>query len=425
MKSNTAKLQVPDVQPKAALSRRRFLGGTLAATAAATSLGRLASLGAKPGAAAAAPRQFARKLKLGVVGNGGRGSWIAGLFKKHGGYEMHAVADYFPSVAGQCGEALGVDKARRFSGLSGYRQLMESGVEAVALEVPPYFFPEQARAAVEAGLHVYMAKPVAVDVPGSLQILEAGRKAAQQHTCFLVDYQMPTDPANLQVLGRVRSPGFGRIAQVDTIGISGGFADPPKTATIESRLRGLVWVNDIALGCDNIGNYDIHAVDAAIWVLGRRPVAASGASRICRSDPHGDGRDVCSVVFEYADGLVHNHFGQALNNLVPGELSCRVCTEKGFAIVNYWAKAQFRSPDDAYSAPVENLYEAGAMRNIETFYKNVTEGRCENETVQRAVDGVLTCVLGREAAARQARLTMEQLLKENKRLAVDLSGLKA
>jgi len=37
-----------------------------------------------------------RKIKLGVVGCGGRGAWIAGLFREHGGYEMHAVADYFP-----------------------------------------------------------------------------------------------------------------------------------------------------------------------------------------------------------------------------------------------------------------------------------------------------------------------------------------
>ena len=43
----------------------------------------------------------------------------------------------------------------------------------------------------------------------------------------------------------------------------------------------------------------------------------------------------------------------------------------------------------------------------------------------RAVDGVLTCVLGREAAARHAKLTMDELLKENKKLEVDLTGLKA
>ena len=71
-----------------------------------------------------------------------------------------------------------------------------------------------------------------------------------------------------------------------------------------------------------------------------------------------------------------------------------------------------------------NLYEAGASRNIDTFYRNVTEGHFTNDTVARAVDGALTCILGREATARRARLTMTQLLAENKRLEVNLKGLK-
>jgi len=412
---------VIDCGNMAALNRRRFLGGTLAAAAA--SLGPWSSL-AGDGPAPAPSAEFNRKIKLGVVGNGGRGAWIAGLFKKHGGYEMHAVADYFPDVAERCGDALGVDKARRFSTLSGYKRLLESGVEAVALEVPPYFFPEQASAAVEAGMHVYMAKPVAPDVPGSLRILEAGKKAAQRQKCFLVDYQMPTDPVNIEVLKRLRAEGFGRISQVATVGVGNGFSDPPRTATLESRLRNLIWVNDVAMGGDNIGNYDIHAIDAALWVLGRRPVAAMGSSSICRPDPHGDARDVCSVVFEYADGLVHNHFGQALPNFTTGELSCRIFSDKANAMVNYWAKAHIRTGEDAWSGSVDNLYEAGAARNIATFYNNVIAGQCANETVQRAVDGILTCILGREAAARHTRLTMDELLKENKRLEVDLSGLK-
>lgn len=424
MKNHTADASASEFENGTPLTRRRFLSGTLVA-AAASSLGPRLTLAADAVPPAAPPPEFKRKIKLGVVGNGGRGSWLAGLFKKHGGYEMHAVADYFPDVANQCGDALGVDQARRFSTLSGYKRLLESGVEAVALEVPPYFFPDQARAAVEAGLHVYMAKPVAVDVPGSLEILEAGRNATRKQRCFLVDYQMPTDPVNCEVLKRIRAEGFGPIAQVSTVGISNGFSDPPKTATIESRLRSLVWVNDIALGCDNVGNYDIHAIDAALWVVGRRPVAAAGRSRICRPNPHGDGRDVCSVVFEYADGLVHNHFGQALNNFAPSELSCRIHSHQANALIIYSGKAQLRAPEDAYSGAVDNLYEAGAARNIAAFYQNITEGRCENETVPRAVDGVLTCVLGREAAARRKRLTMDELLLENQRLEVDLRGLKA
>ena len=74
---------------------------------------------------------------------------------------------------------------------------------------------------------------------------------------------------------------------------------------------------------------------------------------------------------------------------------------------------------------VENLYEAGAARNIATFYGNVTEGRFDNPTVPRAIDGVLTSVLGREAAAHHTRLTMEQVIQENKKLEVNLRGLKA
>ncbi len=80
--------------------------------------------------------QVTRKIKLGVIGCGGRGGWIAKLFKDHGGYEMYAVADYFQHVADKCGDELGVSADRRFSSLSGYKKLIDSGVEAVALETP-------------------------------------------------------------------------------------------------------------------------------------------------------------------------------------------------------------------------------------------------------------------------------------------------
>jgi len=367
-----------------------------------------------------------RKIKVGFVGGGGRGHWIAKLFQRHGGFEPVAVADYFQPVADGLGAALGVGAERRFSGLSGYKRVIESGAEAIVLETPPYFFPEHAKAAAEAGLHLYVAKPVAVDAPGCLAIEAAGKRATEKQRVFLVDYQMPTDPVNIEVARRIRDGGLGKLAQVQTYGISGGFSDPPKTATIESRLQNLIWVNDIALGCDNIGNFDIHAIDAAVWVIGQRPVAAMGESRICRPNPHGDGHDVCSVVYGYADGLVHNHYGQALANNTDGALFATFAGPAANAQVNYWGNAFVRGgPKHFGGGKVENLYEAGAVRNIAAFYQNVTEGKFENDTVRRAVDGCLTCILGREAAARHGKLTMDELLKESRRLEVDLKGLKA
>lgn len=165
------------------MNRRKFLGKTLATTTLAFSV--LNSQAEEP----AAPASFKRKIKLGIVGLGGRGQWIAGPFQKHGGYHISAVADYFPAVA----------------------------------------------------------KPVTVDVPGALAIQEAAKAATQRQRVFLVDYQIPTGPINIAVAQRIRDGGLGKLAQIQTVGMCGGFGEPPKTANLESRLQNLIWVNDVAL----------------------------------------------------------------------------------------------------------------------------------------------------------------------------------
>lgn len=399
------------------VSRRHFVTGSMAA--AATLVLANSAFGQTT---ASASRQGA--IRLGLVGCGGRGSLVGSLFKQHGGFELFAVADYFQTVADTVGDALGVDKSRRFSGLSGYQNVINSGVEAVALENIPAFMPAQAAAAVNAGCHVYMAKPVAADVPGCLQIEAAAKLAGEKKRCFFVDYQIPTDPVNIEVVKRVRNGGVGNISQLATLGLCHGFSDPPKTANLESRLQKLIWVNDIALGCDYIGNFDIHAVDAALWVMGQRPVAAAGSSQVARPNAHGDAHGVCSVIYDYADGAVHNHIGQGLPDMKDSALDCHVYGTTANALISYWGKAFLSGGAQEYSSQVENLYHDGIVRNIATFYENVTKARFENPTVRRAVDSALTCILGREAASRRMRLTMDDLIQENKRLEVDLTGLK-
>ena len=407
------------------LNRRRFLGRGLAATAVVSTLGQWSTLAADKPAETPTPTQFQRKLKLGLVGCGGRGVWIAKLFAQHGGYDIHGVADYFPEVATRGGEALGVDKARCFSGLSGYQRLIESGIEAIALITVPCFMPEMARAAVDAGVHVYMAKPVAVDVPGTLEIGAAGKRAAQKGQCFLVDYQVPTDPNNIEIVKRIHAGEIGKPAIITSRYFGGGWPDPPQTATIESRLQRLIWCNDIALGGSHHVNACIHSVDAVVWLVGKRPVSATGFSHIARDNPQSDSHDVIGVSFEFADGLVWDHCGRHLNNMHPFESGALVHGTTGFAQVAYDGRVRLQGPENAYSGTVANLYEAGAVRNIANFYREVTDGPRDNLTVPRAVDGTLSAILCREATMRRTRLSMDELLKENRRLVVDRSGLKA
>ena len=402
------------------LTRRSFLGAALAAPA----LGALATRAddAKP----------ARKIKIGFIGCGGRGLWIAKLFERHGGYTIHALADYFPAVAAAAGQALGVDEARRFTGLSGYQKLIASGIEAIVIIDVPYFYPEQAQAAVAAGLHVYMAKPVAVDVPGALAIGATGKAATQQQRVFLVDYQMPTDPLNIEVYKHIAAGGLGKLQTIFSTGAAGGnvFNDPPLTQNLESRLRGLIWVNDDALGCGYIGNYDIHVVDAVLRATGRMPVAAYGWGARFRNAPHGDALDSTCVMYTFADGMVWNH--QSPHGMSDdwfsgnGSLAAEFQGSEASARLSYWGKAFVRGGKQHYSGgKVENLFEAGAVRNIAVFHDAILKGDTTNLTVQRAVDSVLTCILGREVAARRTQLTMAEVIKENKKLTVDLTGLKA
>jgi myo-inositol 2-dehydrogenase / D-chiro-inositol 1-dehydrogenase len=406
-------------------SRRRFLGGAVGAAAAAPLLGAAARLAAEQPSPATESKTPKQKIKFGLIGCGKRGGWIMRYFKEHGGYQLHAVADYFQQAADTLGEKWAVPPSRRFSGLSAYKRLIESGVEAVVAIVPPYFASHHAAAAAGAGLHVYVAKPTAIDVAGCRRLEAAGKLATENSRVFLVDYQMHTDPVNQEVARRVRGGEIGSVAKIVTVGINGGRPDPARTATIENRLASQQWITDTCLGGDYIVEYDIHAIDAAVWLLGQRPTAAMGCSRIVRPDPHGDAHDVSGVVYQYANGLIHEHSGLALPTGVKDNLTCTVYGQVGNALLPYNGKATFhRRGSKPFSEEVVNLYTAGAVRNIASFYDDVSAGRCENPTVRRAVDGCLTCILGREAAIGRRRLTMEELFKEDRRLEPDLRGLK-
>ncbi len=421
MSRNKCTERVPE--DTATLTRRKFVSSSLTAAALPLIQGG-EGLGREIASTESQPAGVKRRIKLGVVGCGGRGAWIAKLFQRHGGYEVFAVGDYFQAVADACGQDLGVDGARRFSGLSAYKKVLDTGVEAVALETPPYCFPEHARAAVETGIHVFMAKPVAVDVPGCLEIEAAARRATAKGLCFLMDYQIPTDPHNVEVVKRIHSGQIGRLAILHSYYLAGSFPDPAKTATCESRLQHLIWCNDVAIGGGYHVNACIHAVDAALWVAGERPISATGASRTGRADPHGDSHDVFGIVYEFANGLILNHRAKHLRNHSEGfRCGCAVHGDTGCAEIAYGGKAELRRAAAPYSDEVVKLYEAGAVRNIATFYRNATEGDARNPTVRRAVDSALTTILGREAALHRSKLTWEQLLNDNKRLDVDLTGL--
>lgn len=398
------------------LTRRRFCAGMVAASATTSTLAAMPVSGEEP-----AKVEITQKVKIGIIGLGHRGTMIGDLCKAHCGYDVVAVADYFEKVARRQGRRLGVAKDKRFSGLSGYKRMLDSGVDAIIITDVPYFYPEQATAAVEAGCHVYTAKPFAVDVPGVMTM----QAAAKKDRVFLVDYQLPTDGANREVAKRIQEGGLGKLAHIYSGGIGGPWEDPEKGPTIENLLQ-QGFYSRIALCGDDIVSYDIHIVDGVLWAMQKAPVSACGVSSVVRKR-HGDTTDCGGVVFQYDDGVIWTHITQALsNNAMLHNLSADIMGENATARIAYWGQVFVRGGDKHYaSKSSESIYNDGAAANVAEFYRCITQEDYANVTAQRAVEGTLTTILGREAMARKCFLTREEVVRENRKLEVDLTGLKA
>ena len=396
-------------------NRRRFIRG-MATTAASFTI-------MKPSLVRGSEANS--KVEVGCIGLGGRGNLIADMLTKHEGFQVVSVADYFAEAVDRAGDRLNIPKPRRFSGLSGYKKLVASKVDAVFLETPPCFFPDHATAAVDAGCHVYVAKPVAVDVPGCLTIAELGKKSTRNRWVFLVDFQTRTDPFNIEAVKRCHEGLIGKVALLSSIYTDDGFADPPKTETVESRLQSLIWVYDIELGGGMMVNCDIHAVDLALWIAGARPRSAMGCSRRARPEPHGDTFDVYSVTYEFENGLVLSHRGEHLRNTHGFVCRCLAYGEHGYMETGYDGQAWIRGNRGGYKGgTVENLYVGGISRNLDTFHKSIVNGAYDNPTVQSSVDSTLATILAREAGRKNTMMTWDQMIQENRKIEPDLSGLR-
>jgi predicted dehydrogenase len=400
------------------LTRRQFL-----AAAGASAL----SLAVAPSGTARAAEADS-KIDIGLIGCGGRGTWIADLFLKDGHYNLVAVADYFPDRADAAGEKFQVDKARRFTGLSAYQRLLEQKLDAVVIISPPYFHPEQAAAAVEAGKHVYCAKPVAVDVPGCQTIAESGRKATDKKQVFLVDFQTRAHPSYQEAVRVVHSGGIGRIISGEASYETGDIWGPRDEEIrahpddIEVRLRG--WGADRTLSGDIITEQNIHALDVATWILDAAPVSAYGAGGRTRPPLPNGVLDNSSVIYEFPND-VRVTFNSKQEGKFWEDIACRVYGVQGTIDTHYFGVVKVLC-DDAYNGgTMTNLYTDGAVLNIASFHKAIASSDFSNPTVAPSVRSTLTTILGRTAVYRRAAVTWEEMIGANEKLEADLTGLKA
>ncbi|NLH42238.1 MAG: Gfo/Idh/MocA family oxidoreductase [Planctomycetes bacterium] len=401
------------------LSRRDFMAATGAAVAAFTVV--------KPSLVRGTAANST--VNLGMIGCGGRGTWIAKLFKEHGGYNVAAAYDYFQDRTDDLGNQLGVPEANRFTGLKGYLKLLEK-VDAVAIISPPYFHPEQAAAGVDAGKHVYLAKPIAVDVPGCQSIGASGKKASGKKLAFLVDFQTRMDPFYMEALRRVHEE---KAIGDFTFGEATYHAGDPFTgkyqfwkdneASAEGRLR--AWGLDKVLSGDIITEQNIHTLDVMNWIMGVPPVWAVGTGGR-KYRPVGTCYDTFSCLFQYPNNVGITFSSRQSEGYGTQEgIRNRMFGTQGILETEYGGQVLIRGKNFYRGGKSPGIYHEGAVANIKAFHESIANGNFENPTVEPSVQSNLITILGRTAAYETRMVTWDEMMKKNEKLEIDLKGLKA
>lgn len=394
-------------------TRRQFL--TTAASSAA-----LASLGF-------AQETARNPIRIGNIGCGGRGTFVCGIIKENAGLQLTAAADYFEDRVNKFGDAFAVPAANRFTGLDGFQKMLASSeVDAVAIHSPPYFHLSQAKAAVAAGKHVLIAKPVAIDVPGCEEIRQLAKDAAAKGIVVLADVQCRGDAFFQQGMKRIHEGSIGDLTfgechyEADLIPLQSDADNTP-----EGRLKN--WIRHRDLAGDIITEQNIHALDIVSWAFGR-PTRVSGiCGRGARPDDTGDVSDHFALLFEFKKGAVTFASRQYTAWGSPFLCDNRFVGTKGVFTSRFGGRVMIRGNKEAYwpGGESKDLYRSGSVTNVETFRAAIASGKPEgNPTIEGAVETTLLTLFGEFAAKAGQGVTWDEFIRGSVAVKPDLAGLK-
>jgi myo-inositol 2-dehydrogenase/D-chiro-inositol 1-dehydrogenase len=299
--------------------RRKFIAnaalGTVATIGAANLLLSCSGPGNKQAAVAATPvwpekAPDGKILRAGLVGCGGRGTGAAMNFVDAGpNLQIVAMGDVFQDKMDESRALLKkernieVSDDKCFVGFDAFQKVLDSGIDIVLLCTPPHFRPAHVEAAVNAGKHIFMEKPCAVDPVGARSILVSAKKAEQLGLSIVSGTIRRVQKDYVETHRRVMAGEIGDIVSAHVVRNGGALwvkKRRPEWTEMEYMLRN--WVNFCWLSGDHIVEQFIHEVDVMNWYIGKNPVKCMGWGGRQRRIT-GDQYDFFSVEYVYDNGM--------------------------------------------------------------------------------------------------------------------------
>jgi predicted dehydrogenase len=254
-----------------------------------------------------------KPLKAGLIGCGGRGTGAAMDFMNAApNVSIVALGDMFPDRLGHCRNvlkdtfSLEIPDDKCFLGFDSYKKVIDAGVDVVIIAMPVVFYPSVFKYAVNAGKHVFMEKPVAVDPVGARSIIADSRKAQAQGLCVVTGVQRHHQRCYIESYKQVQSGMIGDIVSGNVYWNGGELWHRKKEkgwTDMEWMLRD--WVNWNWLCGDAIVERNVHNIDVFNWFSHMKPVKCIGFGGRHRRVT-GDLFDLFSIDFTY-ERNIHMH----------------------------------------------------------------------------------------------------------------------
>ena len=371
-----------------------------------------------------------RKLKLGFIGTGGRGTGAASqALKADENVELYAVGDVFQS---QLDKALGVLDAthlgqvnvpaeRQFVGLDAYEKVLDSGVDAVILTSPPGFRPMMFEAAVERGVHIFCEKPMGTDVPGVLRVKAAAKKAKEKGLTVMSGFCWRYSESRRAAYQEVFDGNIGGVQSVYATYLNPRVHAMPEDPVKPEQLRDIEWQiqnwhNFVWLGGDSLVEQAIHSVDKIGWVLGDvDPVSCVGMGGRAQPMPGTQTFDHFALAYQFPNGIhAFMHSRQQVNaynensDFITGEdgvLTIGKGTDPFITDKTGGPKWRFRSNPDSGMDP--NMYQ----QEHNEFFASVRGEKAHNDG-EGMTHSCLMGIMGRMAAYTGQKITWEEMIKD-------------
>lgn len=222
-------------------------------------------------------------LRVGLIGAGNLARWVhLPILQKMSGVEVHGIC----STSG----ARGLSYAKRFGAqycCADYEQLLnDPDIDVIFVLTRNQHHASQALAALHAGKHVFVEKPMALTREECRSLEQAVRDTGRQLT---VGFNRRFAPFYKEQKARltVRSTPVVINCRVNSPGISGAY-----------------WMADPAIGGAILGEA-CHFVDLMYWLLDAEPVSVSAFS-LPTGNVHPVGENNIVSSFRFADGSVGN-----------------------------------------------------------------------------------------------------------------------